>query len=355
MMRRLLSGWVWPGIVTLLALVPACGQSPPGVAAAAVESRTAASVQDYRRHLEALDALVGKCRKERTAQACDSSAVGADDKVWWPSGGAAEEREISYDWLRSLLDRARQKNESQPAKAPGVQVIKTKPETTDELLGQAQQRLESDWRQAGAPATPETDYTAERRSLTAILARREYRGTSETSAKERFQEWLENVLANFFERLAKYGSHSPWIGYLLEGLLVGALATALIWALIRLERRSRVRLTPELSRAFSAPSAREWHLWLEDAQKMAGTGRWRDAIHFLYWASIARLESMRVWPADRARTPREYLGLIPGADPRKANLTALTRTFERTWYGGREAYSADFQAALKLAATLGVE
>ena len=45
----------------------------------------------------------------------------------------------------------------------------------------------------------------------------------------------------------------------------------------------------------------------------------------------------------------------PGAGPRRANLTILTRSFERIWYGGGEAGSSDYQAALKLAAELGVE
>jgi len=88
---------------------------------------------------------------------------------------------------------------------------------------------------------------------------------------------------------------------------------------------------------------------------MAEQGLWREAIHFLYWAAIARLESRRMWPADRARTPREYLRLLPAADPRLGKLATLTRSFERTWYGGREAGFSDFEAAEKLAAELGVE
>ena len=87
---------------------------------------------------------------------------------------------------------------------------------------------------------------------------------------------------------------------------------------------------------------------------MAAQGRWREAIHFLYWAAIARLESKRLWPADRARTPREYLALVAATDARKTNLTALTRSFERTWYGGRAAEASDFNAALDQAAALGV-
>jgi hypothetical protein len=62
-----------------------------------------------------------------------------------------------------------------------------------------------------------------------------------------------------------------------------------------------------------------------------------------------------MWPADRARTPREYLRLLPPADPRLKNLTTLTRSFERIWYGGLEAGPSDFETAEKLAAELGVE
>jgi len=41
-----------------------------------------------------------------------------------------------------------------------------------------------------------------------------------------------------------------------------------------------------------------------------GTGRWREAIHFVYGIDIA----VGVWslvPADQTRTPREYLSLVP--------------------------------------------
>jgi hypothetical protein len=107
---------------------------------------------------------------------------------------------------------------------------------------------------------------------------------------------------------------------------------------------------PEVETSPKAPSAREWQLWLKDAQGAAGNGAWREAIHSVYWASISRLESARLWPADRARTPREYLGLLSGSDPRQSALMALTRSFERTWYGGRSADAAEFNAALEAAA-----
>jgi hypothetical protein len=142
---------------------------------------------------------------------------------------------------------------------------------------------------------------------------------------------------------------------LLYGLLLAAFCTLLVWLIVRLERNARVRLVPDIETSPDAPSAREWQVWLKDAQAAAAGGQWREAIHSVYWASIARLESGRLWPADRARTPREYLALLRGTDPRKPKLTALTRSFEHTWYGGREAAAADFNTAMALAADLGVE
>ena len=101
--------------------------------------------------------------------------------------------------------------------------------------------------------------------------------------------------------------------------------------------------------AAGAASARDWQLWLEDARRAAAAGLWREAIHFVYWASISRLESRRLWPADRARTPREYLALVAPEDPRKAGLARLTGSFELTWYGGRAAGERDYRQAEELA------
>ena len=114
-----------------------------------------------------------------------------------------------------------------------------------------------------------------------------------------------------------------------------------------------MRLTPDDDRpAPGAASARDWQLWLEDARRAAASGLWREAIHFVYWAAISRLESRRLWPADRARTPREYLALIAPEDPRKPGLSQLTSTFERFWYGGRAAAESDYRNAENLASSL---
>jgi len=321
------------------------------------------SLAEYRGHLEGLDALVAKCAAAQATQdavqlssACDPKQVGPDDRVRWPGGAVAQTREVRYDWLRAVLSFAAQKDHpAQPTTLTLTPAAKSPQPSVDSLLTQARQRLKEDTKQAQNPASTGAGYADERKALNAILAQRAYRGVTEVSPKEKFLEWFYNLLDKFLASLIRLGSRAPWIAWALRVLLLAAIATALIWLLIRIERRSRVKLVPDQATAPDAPSARDWQLWFKDAQAMAAKGMWRDAIHFVYWAAIARLESLRLWPADRARTPREYLTLLAGTDPRKPSLTELTRSFERTWYGGREAAASDFNSALELVRALGVE
>lgn len=334
------------------------------------------TLAEYHQHLLDLDALVTACQKQRTTQkaatsgtknsspapanpgACDAKNVGPDDRVAQPTGAGSQPREVRYDWLRNVLSLAGgHVPAAQPSVLGAIPRTKSRPEDVDALLSDASQRLQEDAKQAAAQASapPESEsYAAERKTLTAILAQRAYQHATETSARERLLEWLGDLLDKLFAGLRRLGSHIPWIVFVLRILLFGGICTALIWFLLRIEWRSRVQLVLDDAPAPGAPSARDWQLWLKDARAMADKAEWREAIHLLYWASIARLEASRLWPADPARTPREYLGLLAGADPRKPTLTAMTRSFERTWYGGRAATAEEFDSALKQAADLGV-
>ena len=282
-----------------------------------------------------------------------------NDRVQLPGG--AQPREVRYDWLRTVLALAGNKNSP-------TQTATIRPRTgataalpsVDELLTEARRRLQTDTKQAGDPATKKPDYRVEQHTLDGILLQKAYRSATEVSATDRFREWIYSQLNKLLASLVRFGSRSRWIGWALLGLLLTGIGVGLVWVFVRIERSARIKLVPdEIPPASGAPSAREWQLWLADAKTVAAKGEWRDAIHFVYWSVIARLESgaepRRLWPADRARTPREYLGLVPGADPRRPALVALTQSFERTWYGGRAAASADFNAALDLATSLGVK
>ena len=187
-----------------------------------------------------------------------------------------------------------------------------------------------------------------------VLASAEFRNLQDQTVKdsvlEKFARWLNHLFASASGLQAK----AAWLGRVIVWGFILGVSLALVVALLRLERRWRVRLSGEESEtpAPGAASARDWQLWLEDARRSAAAGEWREAIHFVYWAAISRLESRRLWPADRARTPREYLALMAQEDPRRAGLSQLTRTFERFWYGGRAAGESDYKAAESVATGL---
>lgn len=316
------------------------------------------SVVDYRKHLEALSAVVAACAKARDAKACDPALVGKDDRVTLGNGSKAEQRPVRYAWLRVLLQQAQKKDAAKTGK-PAISGLQNPlnaadalppPPTTTELLQAAEKRLAADDAQAGGTTQTEPEDAAQRGAMEEVLAGREFRGLTRTSPGETLAEKIDNWLNSLFAGAAGLGARAPWLGLAVEWAFILAVCVGLVWGLLQMERRWRIRLTPEsIGPVPQAPSARDWQLWLEDARKAAAAGGWRDAIHCVYWASISHLESRRLWPADRARTPREYLALLAGEDPRRAGLAALTGSFERTWYGGRPAAEGEYRRAEELA------
>ncbi|MGA8086589.1 MAG: DUF4129 domain-containing protein [Terracidiphilus sp.] len=317
------------------------------------------SMDGYRQHLTALSVLVDACANDRNIKSCDPALVGPDDRVPIVNGSGTEQRLIRYGWLRVLFSKA-EDPDLPVAKPAAKKAGDASPKTTiqdhpptSQLLKEARQRLESDLAQSQAPVAPVASHPQERAVLQQVLSEREFRGLQQTSVRDSVLEKLGNWLNRLFESAANLKARSAWVGRaLVWGFIIGV-CVALVYSLLRLERRWRVRLTEESYRpAPGAASARDWQLWLEDARKAAASGLWREAIHFVYWAAISRLESRRLWPADRARTPREYLALVAQEDPRKPGLSQLTGTFERFWYGGREADEGDYKNAENLASTL---
>jgi hypothetical protein len=318
------------------------------------------SIEDYRQHLAALESLVDACAKARDVKGCDPMVVGPDDRITVSVGGRTEQRLIRYGWLRVLFSKAEEPDERKTkadadkgeSKQDRITITEQRP--TSQLLSDAKVQLEFDLAQSREPAPAVPNHAQEEAAMREVLAGKEFRNLQQTTVKESILEKLETWLNRLFASAANLKAHSAWVGRLIVWGFILGVCTALVYSLVRLERRWRVRLTPEDGQrpAPGAASARDWQLWLDDARKAAARRAWREAIHFLYWAAISRLESRRLWPADRARTPREYLALVGEEDPRKAGLSQLTRTFERFWYGGRAAVESDYKTAEGLATTL---
>ncbi len=315
-----------------------------------------ASLDEYRKHLVALAGLTQVCAKARDVKTCDPLLVGLDDRL--PLGSTGERRLVRYGWLRVLFSRAEESDEAQQAPKPGKRVqtsedrARPRPRTTSQLLQDAETRLQSDLAQAGVPSTP-SGHAAEHSTMQKVLAEREFRGLKQPDERDSFMERVNRWLNHLFEGVDKLRARSAWIGRALIWGFLLAVGVGLTWALLQLERRWRIRLLPDTNGpAPDAASARDWQLWMADAREAARLGLWREGIHFLYWAVISRLESKRLWPADRARTPREYLALLSPDDGRKPGLGILTQTFERTWYGGRNAGQSDYRRTEELAGRL---
>ena len=338
----------------ILAAIAATAQTPALPSAQATVRRHDVSMDDYRQHLQSLSSLVDACAKARNLKSCDPTLIGPDDRLPLVTGSHTEQRLVRYGWLRLLFSKAEDPDEPE-AKLPKpghVEAAVLDHLPTSELLREAKQRLEGDLAQSHAPSAAVSPHAQERAVMQQVLAAPEFRDLQPT-VRDSVMERLGNWLNRLFESAANLKARSAWVGRALVWGFILAVSVALVWSLLRLERRWRVRLTPDIDRPMpGAASARDWQLWLEDARNAAASGLWREAIHFLYWAAISRLESRRLWPADRARTPREYLALVAPEDPRQPGLSQLTSTFERFWYGGREAGEGDYKQAEVLASSL---
>ena len=348
-------------LAVLLAGVPARADSP----APSPSHWREASLGEYRQHLLDLDSLVASCAEARNAKACDPTLVGLDDRVPLSNAANAERRLVRYGWLRVLLARAQDKDAvasdakavAGAPKSPIDAATRPPRRTTSELLQDASARLTQDLAQAdgaaSAPPPAAVNQTQVRDSMKQVLAGLDFRNLEAPNARDAALEKLGAWLNLLFESIGRLQARSAWLGRVVVWGFILAVCVGLAWGLLQMERRWRIRLVPETpGPAAAAASARDWQLWLEDARRSAAAGLWREAVHFVYWASISRLESRRLWPADRARTPREYLALVASDDPRRPGLSALTGSFERIWYGGHSAGEADYLRAEELAAGL---
>ncbi len=316
-------------------------------------------MDDYRKHLMALTTLVEACAKARDLKNCDPLLVGQDDRVPLGNAPSAERRLVRYGWLRVLFSTAEEPDQPEPSsagrkqKGTGPAGAQTVQPTTSQLLQDAEKRLAGDLAQANAAPMTVPAHTQLRNTMQQVLDGRDFSNLKQPSVEDSMLEKVNNWLNRLFERAARLRARSAWVGRVIVWGFILAICVGLVWGLLQLERRWRVRLVPDnAGPAVGTVSARDWQIWLEDARRAAASGLWREAIHFVYWASISRLESRRLWPADRARTPREYLALVAPDDPRKAWLAQLTGSFERTWYGGRAANERDYRRAEELARTL---
>lgn len=223
--------------------------------------------------------------------------------------------------------------------------------TTDaEARTELKTRLDQLTKEATAFEQPPNDPKVARARLDQILARSEFHQIHGPTWWDRLQyrilAWILRLLSRFFGVSA-----APTAGRVLVWTLVGCAVLALAYLVFRAIRASarQENAIPQIA----AGSSKTWRAWIAEAQAASAQGRWRDAVHLAYWAGISFLEERGAWRPDKARTPREYLRLLPGESAHGPALSALTRKLEVTWYGNEPAGPQTFSETVALLEDLG--
>ena len=190
---------------------------------------------------------------------------------------------------------------------------------------------------------PAATSSVERALLTDILDAKEFRNVHGPTWADRLRQRAFELFANLLGRLFRQ-SAIPTVGSVLVYGLMALAVIVLALAADRFIRQSAEAETILPSPSIASPM--DWPLWLAEAQAAAARGNWRDAIHFTYWCAVAFLEAKGAWRPDRARTPREYLRLLPPSTGDGATLAALTHRFELVWYGNADADAEAFAESI---------
>ncbi len=282
------------------------------------------TLEQYRGELDRLLAATERLDQSQIPQVLHGIpakwAIQADDRSF----------EVSTEWLRHDLQNLEKKFDA-------------------DYLSSIRAHLQEQRAEAEAYSKPPADVSAERARLNAILSRKEFGDIHGPTWWDRLKQRMIRALFKMLERI--FGSSAiPVVGKMFVYVLIGIAVLALgFWAYRTI--RSSVEVEHVVIDT-DFVSAKQWSVWMVEAKEAAGQGRWRDAIHLAYWAGISFLEAQGAWRPDRARTPREYLRLMPKSSERHSTLTALTQSFEIVWYGNRhadaQAYSQTLQELEKL-------
>ena len=206
-------------------------------------------------------------------------------------------------------------------------------------------RLRAMQREASQTATVQRPRDA-RDALSRVLASRGFQNartrTWQTRVMQAVTEWIADLWGRTLGR--RVGTRT--IGLVLAwAASIGAVAVLLIW-LTRAAVRRRADAPIDLGSVGAARAAgRELAL---EAAALARAGHVREAVRVAYRAAVQRLEEEGALRVDDARTPREYLRLLPAPHRRRQPLALLTSTFERIWYGSRPPRPEDGAAIISL-------
>jgi hypothetical protein len=212
------------------------------------------------------------------------------------------------------------------------------------IAAQLKARLRAMQQHAAALALPSSGLKASETEakLAKILEGAEFQSAAGPSNWDllwaRITRWIFEHIIRLLRLLhirEKTGNMIAW------GVIFAAVVLLFYVVYVRLWKAAKaVRFKAEVE-----PTISDARQWAQEALAAAERGDYREAIHCAYWASVARLEDIRILPKDRSRTPRESLRLLEQHPREKGGLETITRTFELIWYGFRPASATEWAGA----------
>jgi Domain of unknown function (DUF4129) len=292
-----------------------------------VYARRSRSLPEYTTALDRLSTLAAQVQDHPSA----ADAAIAELRGGWKVQAQGQTFNVSTGWMIDQFEKLQ--------KAPDKEAL-------DRLL----QRIGALKADAEAFQQAAPDVSSSRAALDQILARSEFHQVHGPTWLDRLKfkiaEWIFRLLTRFFG-----SSSAPVVGRIFVWTLVSIAVLVLAFFIFRtMEQNARMEtIMPEVVPV----SAKQWSVWMAEAQAAAAKGLWRDAIHLAYWAGISFLEERGSWRPDQARTPREYLRLISATSEYRPALSTLTHQLEVTWYGHQQAGPESFAETITHLENLG--
>ena len=196
----------------------------------------------------------------------------------------------------------------------------------------------------------------EKRKLSEILSRPEYQKPAPKEPEENLlSKWIREFLKWLEPYLPRFGSGTALdlsggvtaVQYLLIGLIVifiGFLAYKLAPILAaRFRRKSETEIESRVILGETIHEDVSSHDLFSDAERLAREGDLRGAIRKGYVALLCELSDRKLIGLARHKTNRDYLRDVSSRREIHQDMVGLTGSFERHWYGSREAKAEDWE------------
>ncbi|MBK8466242.1 MAG: DUF4129 domain-containing protein [Chloracidobacterium sp.] len=311
----------------------------------------AATLDDYQKRLEAArmdiialrrldDDASGFERLEREKLEDIRRSIPKTEQLELQSGSVATDNQWLHDELGAYLEE-------------------TDPEPRQTLLLSIEERITAIGEKVGElqeATTIERTKDEDKQKLAEILRREEYQ-RAEVKDESLFQKWSKafwDWIATFFPKPSISSPTEPGFGslkFLLQILIYAAVIGAIGFLLYRFwplmvgrfgfktkeKKHDRVILGERIGEDESADDL------FSEAERLALDGHLRDAIRKGYIAVLCELSDRKIIGLARHKTNRDYLRDVRKRAGLFENMSGLTGTYERNWYGLRPSEKEDWE------------